>query len=110
MQDALLLIIERSPIAAKDAMATLRAIDTDSPMAQQRYNHTVEQAFGDAMAVFNDSERKLIASYVESTNFAVRNLDVRVRVTAEEKDAIQQMAGEAGQNVSDFIRRKIGMM
>jgi predicted DNA binding CopG/RHH family protein len=38
-----------------------------------------------------------------------RNLDIRLRVSASEKNEVQQAASEAGLTVSDYIRRAIGL-
>ena len=109
MKDALLLIVERSSVAAGQAMACLRAIDADSPVVQQRYNATVEAAFEDFGAQFSASERKLIAGYVDSAANGGRCTDIRVRLTVEEKATLQEMAADAGQNVSDYVRSRLGL-
>lgn len=38
-----------------------------------------------------------------------RNLDIRLRVSASEKNEVQQAALEAGLTVSDYIRQAIGL-
>jgi hypothetical protein len=97
MKDALQTIIAKSPDAMSQAVDTLRAIGANSPVAQQRYQHTVSAAFADSQADFTAEERALIASYLdvvgESGN---RDKLVQIRVTAEEKSYLEQAAHNAG--------------
>jgi hypothetical protein len=97
MNDALRLIISKSPNATTEAMMTLRAISANSPVVQTRYNHTVQIAFNDYQANFTADERALISSYLEAAQTGGnRDKLIQVRVTAEEKDYLQRAAGEAG--------------
>lgn len=111
MIDALKLIVARSPMAASQAMQCISAIKAKSPVVQHRYNRCVEAAFSDPNAEFSADERELIAEYVASEGGEDRPqskfFDVRIRVNATEKAAIQQKAANAGLTVSDFIRGRI---
>jgi hypothetical protein len=59
--NALRLIAAKSPNAMHEAIKTIQAIDLNSPMAQRRYNHTVQIAFNDPQAEFSADERAMIA-------------------------------------------------
>lgn len=113
MEEALRIIVAKSPMAGSQAMQTLQAIKAKSPVLQDRYNRTVQTALSDSQADFTSEERALIASCVGSgaadDATPLRVLDVRVRVTPEEKERIQQMAADEDMNVSDFIRDRIGL-
>ena len=110
MKDALRIIVAKSPGAGSQAMQCMRAIDVNSPITQARYDRVVEIAFSDPQADFEPAERALIASYVGGSNGEeLRTMDIRVRVNAREKEIVQEMAREAGQTVSDFIREAIGL-
>lgn len=108
MEEALRIIVAKSPMAGSMAMQTLQAIKAKSPVLQDRYNRSVQTALSDAQADFTPEERSLIASFIGG-NEPLRAYDVRVRVTAEEKDRIQQMAAAEDMTVSDFIRDRIGL-
>ncbi len=112
MDDALKLIIARSPAATAEAVSTLRAIGAKSPTVQQRYQHTVELALNDPDADFTADERSLIASYLEVVNdTARRDKLVQVRVTAEERETLDRLAHMAGYNgnVSEWTRSLWGV-
>jgi hypothetical protein len=110
MIDALRIIAAKSEMAGGEAMQAIRAVQVKSPVAQTRYNRVVELAFHDHGAQFTQEERQLIASYVgDGEQPEIKAYDVRVRVTADEKAEIQEMAQAEGMNVSDFIRSKIGL-
>lgn len=112
MDDALKLIIGKSPAAMTDALTTLRAIGAKSPMAQQRYQATVELALNDPDAEFTADERALIASYLEVVNDAGRRDKlVQIRVTADERETLDRLAHEAGYNgnVSEWTRSLWGL-
>lgn len=109
MIDALRIIVGKSPTAAKEAMQCMRAVAVKSPVVQHRYNRVVEMAFSDPEAKFTAEERELIASCTGDDGGDAKLLDVRVRVNAEEKIIVQHMAAEAGMNVSEFIRDRIGL-
>jgi hypothetical protein len=108
MEEALRIIVAKSPMAGSMAMQTLQAIKAKSPVLQDRYNRTVQTALNDSQADFTPEERVLIASHIGG-NDSLKAFDVRVRVTAEEKDRIQQMAAVEDMTVSEFIRDRIGL-
>ena len=106
MDKALRLIIAKSPNNYQGAIRALRT-------AQHRPNarpvqYVLEQALVDPVAEFTASERAGIAALL-SGNDEARTLDIRLRVSADEKAEVQRMAEESGMTVSDFIRSKIGL-
>lgn len=110
MKEALRIIVAKSPAAGGQAMQAIRAAEVNSPVAQARYDRVVEIALSDPQADFEPAERTLIAQYVGGGNGeALRTMDIRIRVNAGEKASVQEMAREAGQTVSDFIRERIGL-
>ena len=60
MINALKVIIVKSPNAMREAIKTIQAINSKSPMAQKRYNHVASIALNDGAANFSDEERVLI--------------------------------------------------
>lgn len=109
MEEALRIIVAKSPGAGSQAMQCLRALGVKSPIVQERYNRVVEIAFSDPQAEFTPADRALIAEYVGGQKSANKDTDLRVRVTADEKAEVQEMAKEVGLTVSDFIRERIGL-
>jgi hypothetical protein len=111
MINALRLIITKSPVAMREAIAAIRAIDAKSPMVQHRYNTVVDLALSDPQAEFTAEERSMLAENLDSATSGgnAKTVDVRVRLTADEKATVQSMAQADGMNVSDFIRSKIGL-
>lgn len=109
MEEALRIIVAKSPLAASQAMQTLQALRVKSPVLQDRYNRTVQSAMSDPGANFTVDERALIAEYIGGEPSTVRLYDVRIRVTADEKAAVQEMATSEGKTVSDLIRERIGL-
>lgn len=112
MIDALRIIAAKSPYAGEQALQCLRAIQAKSPIVQQRYNRVVELAFGDNMADFEPSERRLIASYIHidgdnEERGESRTQTVRFRVTPSEETEIKQLAEAANKDVSEYIRSLI---
>lgn len=106
MDEALRLIAAKSPNNVQNAIRALRT-------AQRRPNarpvqYVLEQALVDPLAEFTNKEREGIAALLQGSD-ETRSSDIRLRVTAAEKDRVQQMADEADQTVSDFIREKIGL-
>lgn len=111
MIDALRLIITKSPAAMREAIAAIRAIDAKSPMVQHRYNTVVDLALSDPQAEFTTQERAMIAENLESASRGgdAKTVDVRVRLTTNEKATVQEMAQAEGMTVSNFIRSRIGL-
>lgn len=104
MIEALRIIAANSPLAGREAMACMRAIQAKSPMVQQRYNHVVESAFGDPNAEFTAEERRLIADSVEVDGHESRSETIRFRVTPNERAELKAMAVDAGLDMSDYLR------
>lgn len=112
MDDALKIIIGKSPAAMSEALTTLRAIGAKSPVVQQRYQAVVELALNDPHADFTADERALIASYLEVVGEPdKRGKLVQIRVTVEERETLDRMAYEAGfnGNVSAWTRALWGI-
>jgi hypothetical protein len=66
--DALRIIAAKSINAVHDAVKTIQAIDLNSPMAQRRYNHTVEIALNDPAADFTPGEQATILSEMDTVS------------------------------------------
>jgi hypothetical protein len=105
MTNLLALIAGRSPAAARMAADAILSAQNKSPMAAARAARAARFALGDSQATFTDAERRQIAEMLDTE----RGVDIRLRVTADEKADVQAMAESAGLTVSDFIRSKIGL-
>lgn len=106
MDEALRLIIAKSPNNFQGAIRALRTAQRRPTARPVQY--VLEQALIDPLADFTPAERSGIAALLDGDNES-RALDIRLRVSADEKDRVQAMADVAGLNVSDFIRLKIGI-
>jgi len=105
LDEALRLIIAKSPNNYQGAIRALR-IARHRPSARP-VQYVLEQALVDPLADFTPAERTAIAALLSEDEG--RTLDIRLRVSADEKAEVQRMAEEAGQTVSDFIRLRIGL-
>lgn len=107
MEEALKIIITKSPDAAYQAIQCLQAIAANSPMVQQRYNRVVESALRDRDANFTESERAALAEYLEQGGRENRGFSLRVRLTDAEHAKLQASADQAGLGMSEYARRRI---
>jgi hypothetical protein len=107
MEQALKLIIAKSPNAMREAITTLRALSSGSPVVQQRYNHTVDIALNDPQAEFTLEERALIADNLAATGDATRDFLLRVRLTDAERVELETVSSDAGMSMSEYVRRKL---
>lgn len=105
--DALRLIAAKSPDQMRNAVRTLRSVQNDTPVAQQRAERVISWALQDPQAEFTTEDRTALAALLGGSD--ARTLDVRMRVSPAEKAEIQAMADAEGMTVSDFIRRRIGL-
>jgi hypothetical protein len=60
MEQALKLIIQKSPNAAPQAITCLRALSLNSPVVNKRFSHCVEIALNDPQADFTPEERSIL--------------------------------------------------
>lgn len=81
MNDALQLIIARSPEAASWAMDCMRAIRAKSPMTAMRYMNAVNVALNDPQAKFTADERELLASYLSADGEKIKARSIRLSDT-----------------------------
>lgn len=105
--DALRLIAAKSPNNAQGAIRALRTAQ-NRPSARS-VQYVLEQALVDPLAEFTPAERTSIAALLGGESADNRTLEIRFRVTRDEKERVTAMADEAGLTVSDFIREKIGL-
>jgi len=104
--EALKIIIARSPNAAEEAVRTIQAARNNSPILQTRYANVLIRALADGQATFTPEERELIASAIEAPT-GTRDVTLRVRLTTSENAQLTEAADQAGQSVSEYVRRKI---
>lgn len=107
MENALRIIIGKSPAAAREAMQTMQAVHVNSPVLQHRYNRTVEIALTDPRAVFTDEERATISEFVSVADTDTRNTILHVRLTDDEWLRLQEAAKQARVSASEYARRKL---
>lgn len=109
MSDALKVIVAKSPAAAPEAVATLRAIHARSSIVSLRYNRTVEAALADPKATFTPDERALLAEFVATDpDDAPRTRTLpAVRVTEDEYERIVRNAEGDGVSISEYVRVRV---
>lgn len=107
MEDALKLIIAKSEDAMQEAVRTLQAINANSPVVQQRYNHVVEIALADPYAMFTPEERAIIAAPLATSESETRDYTLRIRVSEYERGMLERLADEAGVTMSEYVRSKV---
>lgn len=106
MYDALRIIMERHPELVDEAARCLRALHTGSPMMAQRYTRLATQALaGDALTA---EERQVVAGYLDGGGDA-KSVTVQVRMTPQQKLRLQDAAAAAGQDVSTYVRHRLGL-
>lgn len=105
---AMQLLASRSPQASREAVKTIRRLTLDSPMAERMVDHVIGLGLADPEAELSQAERDALAALLSGATTG-RTLDLRLRVTAEEKRRVQTAATKAGLSVSDFIRQRIGL-
>jgi 16S rRNA U516 pseudouridylate synthase RsuA-like enzyme len=104
------MIAARSLEAQQEALGAIRAQQVHSPMAARRAERAAGIAFADQAVEWTPEERLALSELLGQDTDDTRTLDVRVRVTAGEKEQVKKMAAAAGfPNVSDFIRSRIGL-
>lgn len=111
MENALRIIIARSPDAARHAINTIRAIQARSPIVQDRYNRVVDLALSDPQATFTAEERAALAEFVtvSGSDTGTREYTLRVRLTDNERDDLEARAENAGQSLSQYVRGELGL-
>jgi hypothetical protein len=107
MENALKIIIAKSPAAMNDAIKCIQAVRTKSPILQQRYNRCVELALGDPEAEFTPDERGILAEYLESNEGDSRDFTLRVRLTGDERADLSAAAGAEGISLSEYVRKRL---
>ena len=108
MEEALKMVIAKSPAAAKQALKTIHAMNVKSPLRQHRYNATVDAALHDPQADFTAEERALLAKFVAAGE-KIRETRLQVRVTIAEKLYLQHQAAEQNMTLSAYVRDKLGL-
>lgn len=111
MQDALYIIIEKSPEAAHMAMQTLAAIRAKSPIVGHRFARTVEEALRDPHATFSEDDRRAmveaLSGAADPSPGGPRSQTIRFRATEAEYEDLVSLAEADGVTVSDYIRGRI---
>lgn len=108
MEEALRIIIAKSPAAAGQAIKTIHAVHVKSPLLQHRYNATLDAALHDSQADFTPEERALLAQFAAAGE-KIRETRLQVRVTIAEKLYLQQQATEENMTLSAYVRDKLGL-
>lgn len=108
LADALRLIAAKSPNNVQNAVRALRTAQyrPDAHIVQ----YVLEQALIDPLTDFTAEERGGIAALLSGTPDEQRTLDIRVRVSANEKALVQQWASAAGLTVSNYVRQQLGLL
>lgn len=110
--EAMQLIMARSTSSAREAAKTIRRLSNQAPNAQAAIERTIATALGDLSAEFSAGEREALASLLggsEDEATPTRSHELRIRVTANEKEIVQAAANAAGQTISDYVRECVGI-
>lgn len=110
-RQALALIIAQCPDLARQATAALAAYQKGSPVAEARILAVVSDALRLNADDLREEDRALLSDLarVVAGGKPQRDLNLIVRATAAEKARVQDAAAAAGQTLSDYIRRRIGL-
>jgi hypothetical protein len=104
MDEALRIIIARSPEAARDAIDCLRAIGARSPVVNQRYQNTLAVALSDPQATFTADERAILAEAIAPQGKANRSFTFHIRLSQQERAQLAAAADAVGMEMSDYAR------
>lgn len=106
MQEALQVIIVKSPAAAAEAADTLRALQARSPITSQRYSRALAAALADPQADFTGEDRRLLAAAIAEPTGS-RSYTLHLRLNTDERDDLERRAQDAGLNMSEYARRQL---
>lgn len=80
------------------------------PCSQARYNNAAAVALADPEVGFSKPERKLIASFIQDESDDSRDSALpRIRVTAEERERLDDAAQKANLTLSAYIRQRLDL-
>lgn len=106
LADTLRLIAAKSPNTSGEAARALGSVKRPESRPVQG---ALERALSDPAATFTPDERAVIAGHLTGGSGGTRSLEIRLRVTPDEKERVQVMADEARLTVSDLIRQRLGL-
>jgi hypothetical protein len=108
MESALKLIIAKcNSYIAEEAIRTMAAMRSNSPVLQIRYLSLLQRALSSDVE-WTPEERIILAEAVEAPDTsAAKNFTLRLRITSQEHGYLKSQADEAGLSVSEYVRRKI---
>lgn len=107
--EAMQLVAARSPRTGSEAAKTIRRLTNNTVTAQRIAERVIEHALQDHQAEFTADERLALASLLSGDTGEARTLDIRVRVTADEKQRVHEAAQAAGMTLSDYLRQQVGL-
>jgi hypothetical protein len=108
VEEALKLIIARSPNAAAPALQCMQALRINSPVLAQRYNQVCQMAFSDPAAEFSAAERAIISDALSvSPLIGGRPTTLTVRLGDAERTQISEAAEAAGMSLSEYARWRL---
>ncbi len=107
MDEALRIIVAKSPNAAHFALQCLQAIRAKSPLVQVRYNQTVQIALSDPKAEFTPDERAILAEGLGIGDTDPRDYTLRIRLTRRERIELTDRAEGADLSLSEYARRQL---
>ena len=109
LSDGLRLVIAKAPSAMREASSVLRSLSSGNALAQQRAERCIEKGLADPQASFTTEERVALAGLLSGTPDESRTLTIRLRVNAEEKQQVMELAAERGVSVSTLLRECLGL-
>lgn len=105
IQDAARLLIVHSSDAARE----LARRAPSSPIYQQLYNRFAGEVLSDQSGNLTNDQRALIAGYVTFAGGESRTQRLQIRLTDAEYRHVQSDANAAGQDMSAYVRGKLGL-
>ncbi len=80
----------------------------DSPIFQQIYNRVAADVLSDPQQALTPQERALVAQFVDmQPDPETRSFMLHVRLTEEQRAALQDMADRAGLGMSEYVRSRL---
>ncbi len=136
VENALRIIIAKSPAAMREAIDTFQALDAQRIAIQQQYNQVVQLALNDPQAEFTGEERAILAGNLAGSSPSIltggdegkrvfimglhldddehadlpepgRVIMLRVRLTGREHDVLEEAANQIGVSMSEYVRRRL---
>jgi hypothetical protein len=110
LTEAVQLVIGHSGYAMSTALKALQALQVGSPIAEQRVRMAIVAGLQDPEATFSDEEKLALGGILAGISpEGTRTVDLRIRLTPEEKALVERDAKAADLTVSAYVRSRLGL-